>query len=66
MLEDRLKGMDAHLDVALYDELRSLAHESIAEEVFSIQQECMAKAGEYFLNEIKLTSSGKITSHWKH
>jgi len=66
MLEDRLKEMDAQLVVALYDELGSIAHESIAEEVFKIQQECMAKAGEYFLSEIRLTSSGKITTHWKH
>jgi DNA polymerase-1 len=66
MLEDQLKEMDAQLVVALYDELGSIAHESIAEEVFKIQQECMAKAGEYFLSEIKLTSSGKITTHWKH
>jgi DNA polymerase-1 len=66
MLEDRLRGNDAMLIVALYDELGVIAHESIAEEAFKIQQDCMAKAGEYFLNEIKLTSSGKITSHWKH
>lgn len=66
MLEDRLKEMDAQLVVALYDELGSIAHLSIAEEVFKIQQECMAEAGAYFLSEIKLTSSGKITTHWKH
>ena len=66
MLEDKLKGKDAQLSVALYDELGTIAHESIAQWVFETQQECMMKAGEYFLSEIKLTSSGKITTHWKH
>lgn len=66
MLEDKLKEKDAQLSVALYDELGTIAHESIAQWVFETQQECMMKAGEYFLSEIKLTSSGKITTHWKH
>jgi DNA polymerase I-like protein with 3'-5' exonuclease and polymerase domains len=66
LFEDRTRGMDVQLIVAMYDELGAIAHESIADEVFDITRQCMLEAGEYFLKDIKLTSSGKITGHWKH
>ena len=66
LFEDRTRGMDVQLIVAMYDELGVIAHESIADEVFDITRQCMLEAGEYFLKDIKLTSSGKITGHWKH
>lgn len=67
LLNKELKSSgDSKLVVALYDELGVIAPDHDAERIAEKVKWAMTKAGSWFLSEVPLTATGKISKHWKH